>query len=141
MGSLHEVYSLKVEAERSSDRAFGIVFTVIFLVVALLPLWYSEPVRHWALITSGLLLVSSIIAPAILAPANRLWAKFGLLIGHIVSPIALGVLFYVVFTTIGLLMRLFIKDPLKLKFDQKADTYWIVRNPPGPAPQSLNKQF
>ena len=89
----------------------------------------------------GIFLLLAALVPGVLAPANRLWTKFGLLLHHIVSPIALGILFFLVVTPTGLLMRLFGKDPLRLRFDPDADSYWIKRDPPGPAADSLKNQF
>ncbi len=79
--------------------------------------------------------------PSLLAPLNRVWTKFGLLLHKVVSPIVLGVMFYLVITPTGLLMRLFGKDPLRLKFDGTAKSYWIPREPPGPKPDSIKDQF
>lgn len=125
----------------STNRSFGFVFTVFFMVIALLPLWNNAPIRLWALIISCLFFATSLVIPGVLAPLNRLWTRLGLLLNHIVSPVALGILFYGVFTPIGLLMRMSGKDPLILKLDRAARTYWIERTPPGPAPESLRNQF
>jgi hypothetical protein len=141
MSDSHENLRRHAQTEGSSDRSFGLVFGVFFLVIALLPLWHGASARYWALMICGFFLVIALTAPTILAPLNRLWTKLGLLLGNIVSPIALGILFYGVVATTGLVMRLLGKDPLRLKFDRKARTYWIERDPPGPTPQSLDKQF
>lgn len=125
----------------SSDRAFGFVFTVVFLIIACYPLLTGQGVRLWSLAVAGIFLLLALVVPGVLAPANRLWMKFGMLLHAIVSPIALGILFYLVVTPTGLLMRLLGKDPLRLRFDPAADSYWIKRDPPGPAPDSLNNQF
>jgi hypothetical protein len=77
----------------------------------------------------------------VLAPLNRLWLKFGLLLHKVVSPIVLGVMFFLVITPIGLTMRAFGKNPLRLKLDKQSGSYWIERVPPGPAPESLKDQF
>jgi hypothetical protein len=125
----------------SSDRAFGLVFTAFFAIVAVLPMLRSEPPRPWAFAAAGVLLALALAAPRLLAPLNRLWLKFGDLLHRIVSPIALAILFYGVVTPTGLLMRLFGKDPLRLRFDREAKSYWIAREPPGPPPESLKDQF
>lgn len=125
----------------SSDRSFGLVFTTFFLIIGLLPLLHQHAIRLWALGLSVIILIISLTAPALLAPANKLWTKFGTLLHSIVSPVALGVLFFAVVTPIGLLMKLFGKDPLRLHFDKSANSYWIVRTPPGPDAESLNNQF
>lgn len=127
--------------EGSSDRSFGLVFTAFFAVVATLPLWEGGALRNWALIVAGLFLAASLGAPRLLAPLNRLWMKAGRLLGRITSPIALGIVFFGAVMPTGLLMRLFGKDPLRLRADPQARSYWIGRAPPGPAPESLKNQF
>jgi hypothetical protein len=124
-----------------SNRSFGLVFAGFFAIIAFLPLFFGEPVRVWALLTSGVFLLAAFAFPSILAPLNRLWTKFGLLLHRIVSPVVLGFMFYVVVTPIGLLMRLLGKDLLRLKFERRAGSYWIERRPPGPPPESLKDQF
>ena len=125
----------------SSDRSFGIVFTVFFAIIGLLPLLHGRGLRLWALAVSAVFLLLALLVPASLAPANRLWTKFGMLLHHIVSPLALGILFFLVVTPIGLMMRLFGKDPLRLRLDRSASSYWIERTPPGPDADSLKNQF
>jgi hypothetical protein len=127
--------------EGSSDYSFGLVFSVFFAIIALHPLIGGGAIRWWALITAGVFLALALIAPVMLAPANRLWMKLGMLLQYIVSPVALGIVFCVAVLPVGLLMRLFGKDPLCLKIDRSAVSYWIAREPPGPAPDSLNNQF
>jgi hypothetical protein len=83
----------------------------------------------------------ALLWPAVLAPLNRIWTRFGLLLHRIVSPVVLGVMFFGVVTPMGLVMRALGKDPLRLRFDPAARTYWIERRPPGPAPDTLNNQF
>lgn len=128
-------------APGSSDRSFGLVFTFFFLIVGLLPTLHGHGIRLWALELSGGFLLLALVIPRVLAPANRAWTKFGLLLHDIVSPIALGILFFVVVTPTGLLMRLLGKDPLRLRFERSAKSYWIVRTPPGPDAESLKNQF
>jgi hypothetical protein len=129
------------QLQSSSDRSFGFVFAAVFLIIALYPLLHAAGIRIWAVVVSGLFLLLAALVPQVLAPANRLWTKFGLLLHNIVSPIALGILFFIVVTPTGLLMRLFGKDPLRLRFDPAAGSYWIKRDPPGPTADSLNNQF
>jgi hypothetical protein len=81
------------------------------------------------------------IAPSVLAPLNRLWAKFGHLLHMVISPVLLGILFYLCISPIGFLMRLIGKDPMRRKFEPAAKSYWIVRAPPGPAPETFKNQF
>ena len=125
----------------SSDRAFGLVFAAVFLIIALYPLLQGAAVRGWALAGSGLFLLSAFFFPRMLAPANRAWARFGLLLHRIVSPVALGILFFLVVTPTGLFMRLLGKDLLRLRRDPDCDSYWIRRDPPGPEADSLRNQF
>ncbi len=93
------------------------------------------------MMVAGTFLVLTLSVPKVLGPANRMWTKFGLLLHNIVSPLALGILFYLVVTPTGLLMRIFGKDPLRLRLDTAADSYWITRSPPGPDAESLKNQF
>ncbi len=129
------------QIQGSSDRSFGFVFTAVFLIIAFYPLLGGQVIRLWAAIVAGAFLVLALFIPKALGPANKLWTKFGLLLHNIVSPIALGILFFFVVTPTGLLMRLMGKDPLRLRFDAAADSYWIKRSPPGPDAESLKNQF
>ena len=86
-------------------------------------------------------LVAALFFPPLLQPLNRLWTKFGLLLHKVVSPVVLGIMFFLVITPIGLLMRSLGKNPLQLRFDDDARSYWVHRRPPGPAPDSLKDQF
>ena len=137
----HESYSRDEKVEGSSDRSFGLVFAGFFAVIGLLPLLLGRSPRIWALGIGGLFLLAALVIPSVLAPLNRLWLKLGLLLHRIVSPIALGIMFYMVITPMGLLMRATGKDFLKLRLDPSASSYWIEREPPGPAPESLKNQF
>ena len=137
----HENLSREQHVEGSSHRTFGLVFAVLFLLIAAWPLLYGGTLRSWAVVVAVAFGSIAIVRPALLAGLNRLWIRFGVLLGKVVSPMALGVLFYVVITPIGTLMRLAGKDPLRLKFDRGADSYWIPREPPGPPPNSMTNQF
>lgn len=137
----HEDLNREEHVEGSSDRSFGFVFAAVFVVIAVWPLLAGNGVRQWALVVAAAFALLSVFVPSLLAVPNRLWMKFGLLLGKIVSPIALGVLFYGAFTPLGALIRLMGKDPLRLKLDPVATTYWIVRDPPGPPPESMTNQF
>jgi len=130
-----------VPVKGSSDRTFGLVFAAVFLIIALYPLAGGGAVRGWALAVAGAFGVLAVFLPASLGHANRAWTRFGMLLHAIVSPVALGVLFYLVVTPTGILMRLFGKDPLRLQMDPSAETYWITRDPPGPTGDSLDNQF
>ena len=124
-----------------SDRNFGLVFSVFCAIVACFQLWHEgRYFLHWT-VAAGLFALLSLVAPRALHPLNILWFRFGLLLHHIVSPIVLGLMFFAVFTPIALWMKLIRKRPLNLDFDRRADSYWIVRKPPGPPPGSFNNQF
>ena len=139
--STHEDFDRSGEAKTSSDRSFGIVFAVVFAVVWLWPLVFDGRPRWWALVLAAAFLIVALAAPRLLAPANRLWTKFGTLLHHVVSPVVLGFLFYLVVTPTGMIMRGFGKDPLRLRPKPKAESYWIDRRPPGPPPESMPHQF
>jgi hypothetical protein len=136
----HENFSRLEEVRLSSDRTFGLVFVAVFLVVALLPLFGGRGARYWALGVSGVILLTALVYPPILHPLNLLWARLGLLLSRIVNPVVTAVLFYGVFTPVGLIGRLFGKDPLLLR-TKAQDTYWIHRVPPGPPPETMSNQF
>ncbi len=137
----HEDLKRDQHVEGSSDRAFGLVFAGVFLVIAGIPLFHGEALRWWSVGVAAVFALVALVKPALLAGLNRLWMKLGILLGKVVSPIALGILFYVVITPIGIMIRLTGKDPLRLKFDSDAESYWIPREPPGPPPGSMNNQF
>jgi hypothetical protein len=137
----HEDLSRQQVVRGSSDRAFGLVFAVAFLVLGLWPLLLRHPVRWWALGACAAVLAISLVRPSLLKQPNRLWTRLGVVLGHVVSPIALGLLFYGVIAPIGLLMRVVGKDPLRLRRDSTCASYWIARTPPGPPSDSMENQF
>ena len=110
----------------SSNRSFGIVFFVVFLVVALYPLIKNGEIRLWSFVISLIFLVLGILNSKILFPLNKLWFKFGILLGKIITPIIMGLTFFVIVTPIGIAMRLLGKDVLSLKYN-KNKTYWIEK--------------
>ena len=112
-----------------SNKSFGLVFFIFFLIVSLYPLVNDEDIRKWSLVLSIIFLVLGLTNSKILNPLNKLWFKFGIFLGKIMSPVIMGIIFFLVVTPIGLLMRLFGKDILNLKFNNKA-TYWIEKNGP-----------
>jgi len=129
------------EVEMGSERSFGIVFAVVFLIIGLWPLKNGLDPRMWALIIAGLFLAIAFIMPKILAPLNKLWFKFGLLLHKIISPIVMGILFFLTVTPIGIIMRLLGKDLLNQKLDKEADSYWIPIDPEKAAQASMRHQF
>ena len=110
----------------SSNRSFGIVFFLIFLLIAIYPLTYNNEIRIWSLIISLSFLILGIMNSKILLPLNKIWFKFGILLGLIFSPVIMGFIFFLVVTPIGILMRVLRKDLLNLKFGN-LETYWIEK--------------
>jgi len=137
----HESFDRDVPVQGSSNRTLGLVFAALFLIIGTLPVVFGGAARIWSVVVAAAFLVVALAAPRLLGPLNRLWTRFGLLLHQIVSPVVLGIMFFLVVTPIGLLMRAFGKDPLRLRFDAGARSYWIDRTPPGPPPQSLSEQF
>ena len=110
----------------SSNKSFGIVFFIVFLAVSFYPVINNEEFRLWALVTATIFLILGLVNSSILTPLNILWFKFGMLLGRIVSPIVMALVFFVVVTPTGLIMKFFQKDLLKLKRSNKK-SYWIER--------------
>ena len=110
-----------------SNKSFGIVFCIFFLIVSLYPLINDQGIRIWSLILSSIFFILGIQNSRILTPLNILWFKFGMLLGRFVSPIIMGLVFFLVVTPTGIIMRLFKKDLLKLK-KNNSNTYWINRS-------------
>jgi predicted membrane metal-binding protein len=137
----HEDLDRGHEVKGSSERSFGLVFAAVFAVVALWPLLKGGEARGWAGLLALLFLAAALLRPRLLAPLNRLWFRFGLLLHKVVNPLVMGLLFFLTVTPIALLMRGLGKDPLRLRFDPAAESYWIPRQPPGPAPDSMRHQF
>ena len=127
------------------DRTFGFVFAIVFVVVALLPVLAGSgqhnTVRVWALVVSAVFAITALARPQMLTPLNKIWIRFGLLLHKIVNPLIMGLIFFLVITPIGLVMRSLGKKPLKTGFDKSVGSYWIDRVPPGPAPDSMKRQF
>lgn len=140
-GVTHEDFTRKAEVPIGSDRSFGLVFAAVFAVVGLAPLVHGRELRPWALGLAAAFLVLALVAPRALRPLNRVWFRLGLALHHVVTPVVMGLLFFLTVTPMGVLMRLSGKDPLRLKRDSQATSHWIPRQPPGPAPQSMRNQF
>ena len=115
------------EIKLGSNRSFGIVFFIVFILIAIYPLIKQEEVRVWSLIISFLFLFLGLLNSKILTPLNKLWFKFGILLGKIISPIIMGIIFFLVVTPIGLLMRLFGKDVINLKLNKNESSYWVEK--------------
>ena len=138
---MHEDFSRGQTVEVSGNRVFGWVFVVVLLVVAAFPLLSGGTPRWWSLIAGAVLAAVTLLVPALLTIPNRLWQGFGALLHRIVSPIVLAVMFFGVVTPMGLLMRAFAKQSMRQRRDPAAETYWIPRDPPGPKPESMPRQF
>ena len=110
-----------------SNRNFGIVFSLVFLIISLWPLLSLNDIRIWSLIISGIFLVLGLINSKLLLPLNKIWFKFGILLGNFIAPIVMGIVYFMVVTPTGLIMRLLGKDLLNLKKNNK-DTYWIEKD-------------
>lgn len=139
--SLHEQFDRGAAGRGSTDRSFGLVFAVFFALAGLWPLRSGRPVRGWVLAAACVMLAAALARPALLHPLNRLWTSLGLLLGRVVNPVVMAVMFALVFVPAGLVSRLLRKDPLRLRPDPSAASYWLVREPPGPEPETMAKQF
>ena len=117
------------EIKIGSNRSFGIVFFVVFLLISIYPLINVENIRYWSLIVSLIFLILGFLNSKILTPLNKIWFKFGIFLGRIISPFIMGVIFFFVITPTGLLMKIFKKDLLKLKFNNDK-SYWIKKKEP-----------
>ena len=113
----------------SSNKSFGIVFFIVFILIALYPLLNDQEIRIWALIISAVFLILGLLKSKLLTPLNKLWFRFGIFLGKIISPIIMGFIFFLVVTPIGFLMRLLGKDMLNLKYNKKR-SYWIEKDGP-----------
>ena len=111
----------------SSNRSFGLLFFIVFLAISLWPLKSQEDLRLWAFILALIFFVLGILNSKFLTPLNKLWMKFGIFLGSIISPFVMGVVFFMVVTPVGLIMRSLGKDLLRIKKNKSASTYWIAR--------------
>lgn len=124
-----------------SDRGFGIVFATVFAIIGLFPLPSAGYVRAWALGIGTAFLFLALVRPRLLAPANRLWIRIGMLLNSIVSPIALMIVYCIAVLPTALVLRGLGKDPLHRRRDSQAQSYWIHRVPPGRPDAQMKKQF
>ncbi len=131
----------EAEIEVGSNRSFGVVFAIVFAVIAAFPLIGGGDIRWWSLGISGAFLAIALVIPGILKPLNLLWFKFGMLLSKIVNPIVMLLIYVISVLPTGLLMQMLGKDLLRLKLAPEAKSYWIERAPPGPEPASLEEIF
>ena len=125
-----------INIKRKDNITFGILFFILFLIIGLYPLKSGGLIRIWSVVLSLVFLITTIIRPNLFTFVNKLWIQFGILLGKIISPIVMGLVFFFVVTPIGILVRIFKKDVMGLK--RGANTYWINRED---KPQSMKKQF
>jgi cell division protein FtsW (lipid II flippase) len=139
--SAHENFSRDEAAPVGSDRSFGLVMAAAFAVLASLSVWREG--RAWPVLATiaMLFLVAALLVPTALNLLNRAWLKLGLLLHKIVNPVVMGLVFYGAVLPTGLVMRAMGRDLLRLKPQPKAESYWIIRTPPGPAPETMKDQF
>ena len=137
----HERLTGGEPVEGGSERDFGIVFAVLFVAIGLFPLLDGGSPRGGAFGVAGAFLAVALVRPALLAPLNRAWFKLGLLLQRVVNPLVMAVIYFAVVTPTGLVMRALGKDPLRLRYDPDAESYWIHRDPPGPERESMKNQF
>jgi len=149
-GTAHENLTEYSVVQSSSNRSFGLVFSAFFALLGAYKYFFTEvsdgqsDSMLWVYIflgVSGGFLAISFLFPQLLAPLNKLWFRFGMLLAMIIQPIVMALLFFLTIMPIGLFMRLLGKDLLSLKRKPEAKSYWITRTPPGPEPESLKNQF
>ena len=116
------------EIKISSNRNFGLVFFIVFLIVSLWPLTYGAPIRIWSSTFSLVFLILGLTNSKLLTPLNKLWFKLGMILGAIISPIVMGIVFFLVVTPTGFILRIMGKDLLNKKYDKEKETYWIKRD-------------
>ena len=121
----------------SSNKSFGIVFSIFFLFISIFLFLNEYPTYYWSLFVSFIFLVLGLMNSKILSPLNLLWFKFGILLGRIISPVVMGIIFFLVVTPISIILKIFGKDVLNLKFNNNK-TYWIVKDGPK---SNMKKQF
>jgi hypothetical protein len=137
----HEAFERDEQIVAGSDRSFGLVMAGAFAVVTVLNAWHAGRIWPWTASLAAGFLIASLLKPAVLNPLNRIWLKFGLLLHQIVNPLIMALLFYGTVLPTGLVLRAMGKDLLRLKREPDANSYWIVRAPPGPSPETMKDQF
>lgn len=141
LSTTHERLNLEERIIGPSNRSVGLVFSAIFTIIGLGPMGRGNSPRWWGVVTAVALLAMTFLSPWMLTPLNRAWLALGLALHAVLSPLVMGLLYYTTMTPLGLLLRLLGKDLLRLRIDPAAATYWIERAPPGPAPDTMRRQF
>lgn len=137
-----ESYDRPPDEMKSSDRSFGLVMAVAFAVIGGFQLYHHRmTIGAVLLVVAAAFAAAALVRPGILHPLNRLWFRLGLLLHKVINPVVMAVIFVGAVVPTGLIMRALGKRPLQLSLDRSAETYWIQRTPPGPAPDSLERQF
>jgi hypothetical protein len=140
MSGSHEAFD-RDEVVAGSDRSFGFVLSGFFVLIAAVRWWKGEVGVWLCIAVAAIPFCLALFWARSLRPLNQLWFRFGMLLYHVVSPIVMGLLFYSTVTPMALLVRILGKDLLRLRRDSAAQSYWIVRQPPGPSPESMKNQF
>ena len=120
---------MKEKTKINSNKSFGLVFFVVFLIISLYPLLNNQNIRLWSLLISFVFFILGLMNSEILTPLNKLWFKFGIFLGKIISPFIMCMIFFLVVTPIGFIMRILGKDLLNLKYNNNK-SYWIEKNGP-----------
>lgn len=139
--STHESFSRDEKVVAGSDRSFGLVMAAVLTAVTLLNVWQAGRLWLWTSGPAALFLTAGLLRPSVLHPLNLLWLRFGLVLHRLVNPIVMALLFYGTVLPTGLVMRMVGKDLLRLQQEPETDSYWIVRQPPGPLPETMKDQF
>lgn len=138
---MYETLSQEEDIKINSERSFGCVMCVFFMLVSVFPLFFGGSVRMWAGGIAILFLLLALFAPFLLKPLNFLWFKLGMLLHMITNPIIMGIIFFGTVVPTALIFRIQKKDILNLSFDPQAQSYWISRRPSGPEPSTMKDQF
>jgi hypothetical protein len=141
MSSTHESVASYSAVKVASERSFGLVFAGFFAIVGVWPWLMGGELRLWAIGLAAAFLLVAFAAPRLLAPLNRLWARLGRFLHHIVNPVIMAFIYFGALVPTALVLKAKRKDLLRLTRDKSARSYWIVREPPGPARGSMSKQF
>jgi hypothetical protein len=131
MNTTHEDFRREIRTRGPSNRSFGGLFSAAFLVFGLWPLYHGNAARVWCLALGGAILLVTLFRPSLLHWPNLVWGKVGILLGRVVNPVITGILFYLVFTPLAMILRWRGKDLLHLRFDPDAKSYWMARHESG----------
>ncbi len=137
----HERLSADEQVSPGSERSFGVLMAAVFALISLINWWHDGEWWPWTGLVTLLFLTAALAHPPVLKPLNWAWFKFGLLLHAVINPIVMGLLFFGVVTPTAWVMRARGKDLLRFKREPERDSYWIKREPPGPAPETMKDQF